>query len=170
MAIVQCDLVEAGTIEPEAPGGLAVHPDPDLTAPVEGGVATAGRVLDLERLAGARPPEAVVVATGEDLVARLRQLSVAEAGDRQRIGQGPLLLTGAELLTDRVLGLGVGPQTEVEPAQGPAAAPEEERRPALAAVRVPDPVLAVVGDWKGDVQPLQRCGERLALAGRARAW
>ena len=69
----------------------------------------------------------------------------------------------AQLLVDRGLGGLVLALAEVKPAQRPALAPEEQRRPAAAAVVVPELVAGVVGDGVSHAQRLQGRRELLGL-------
>ena len=72
-----------------------------------------------------------------------------------------------ELLLDRGLGRRVLALAELKPAERPAPIPQEERRPSLAPVVVPGPVLTVHGDGERNVEALQR---RRQLRPLAREW
>src|SRR5213080_1151865 len=75
----------------------------------------------------------------------------------------------AELRLDRQLSLVVGALAEVEPAQGAAAPPEEDRRPSLAAVVVPDRVVEIGGNRVADAEVRHRRAHRSRARGERRA-
>ena len=167
------ELVEGRPVDRHWLEGDAVELDRQLPLALDGRVGAAGLVGDDELLAvlpGAPGP--LPRAAREDLGARRHHPGAGRVARPQRLERRRQVLKGvllAQLRLDRLLGGEIVALAEVEPAQRPAEAPEEEAGPALAAVRVPERPLGVDRDREPDPEPLQSSADHLGVGAEGEA-
>ena len=166
------ELNERRTAHTHLPRCFSIHRHGNLTAPVNRGIHPSRRVLELQPLAASNPRLARRSA-GQHLGRRRddhRSRGIAGPQRLERLRQPGGAERVRKLLLYRQLRRLVLTLAEVEPAQRSALAPEEERRPALAAVVVPERVARVVGDRVLDSEIGDRTLEGLDRRREGVAW